>query len=42
MDAARLACCAGALAATVFGAQPSMPSREALKAFAEGQGVPWA
>lgn len=38
---ARLAACAGALAATVFGAQPSMPRREALKQFAEEHGVPW-
>lgn len=39
--AARLAACAGALAATVFGAQPSMPGRDALQQFAEEQGVPW-
>jgi len=34
VSAARFANCAGALAATVFGAQPSMPTRPALEAFA--------
>jgi len=39
--AARPAACAGALAATVFGAQPSMPTRQTLRQFAKEQGIAW-
>ncbi len=37
-DAARVACAAGALACTVFGAAPSMPSREAVEKFVASAG----
>jgi len=37
-EAARVACAAGALACTVFGAAPSMPSREAVERFMTSHG----